>query len=177
MKKIAVIGGTGMLGQPVARRLLEAGYPIRVLSTQAGKVKRIFGEKVEEVLGGVEEPESLNKLIQGCWGVHLNLLGGPKKEDFFRIEAEGTRKVVAACKQHGVKKITMTSGMALYHVKPQEVVREDYPKLSRCGQVPGRATHHSKWLGLYHFSPHLLHRYLWEIHSRKYSLPHGQHGS
>src|SRR5262249_37404370 len=43
-RRILVVGGTGMLGQPVVRRLLADGYPVRVLSRAPDRARALLGE-------------------------------------------------------------------------------------------------------------------------------------
>jgi uncharacterized protein YbjT (DUF2867 family) len=45
-RSISVIGGTGMLGEPVVRCLQADGYPIRVLTCSPNKARSIFGASV-----------------------------------------------------------------------------------------------------------------------------------
>jgi uncharacterized protein YbjT (DUF2867 family) len=52
MKKIIlVIGGTGLLGQPVARHLLEAGFQVRVVTRDQEKAQRVFDGSFEILAG------------------------------------------------------------------------------------------------------------------------------
>jgi uncharacterized protein YbjT (DUF2867 family) len=46
-KKILVLGGTGMLGQPVARRLKEDGCQVRLLVRDVEKARKLFDESFE----------------------------------------------------------------------------------------------------------------------------------
>ncbi len=117
---ICVVGGTGTLGRPVVRQLLESGYRVRVLTTRPGKATGIFGGYIEEAEGDVSDPVSLERAFAGCYGVHINLMGGPGREGCFRIEAQGTHNVVAACRKAGVRKITYLSGMAVSGLTPDQ---------------------------------------------------------
>jgi nucleoside-diphosphate-sugar epimerase len=45
-EKILVLGGTGMLGQPVARRLKEDGYQVRLLVRDVEKARKLFDESL-----------------------------------------------------------------------------------------------------------------------------------
>jgi uncharacterized protein YbjT (DUF2867 family) len=48
-RSILVIGGTGMLGEPVVRCLQADGYTVRVLTRNLDKARRIFGAGVEAI--------------------------------------------------------------------------------------------------------------------------------
>ena len=47
--RILVLGGTGMLGRPVVRGLLENGHAIRILTRSAEKTREVFGDEVDVV--------------------------------------------------------------------------------------------------------------------------------
>ncbi|MBI5873754.1 MAG: NAD(P)H-binding protein [Candidatus Omnitrophica bacterium] len=111
---ILVVGATGMLGEPVARQLEKDGYAVRVLARNPEKAKAKLGDSFELVRGDVEVPSSLEKAIEGCFGVHINLRGGPKAEDFERIEHRGTVNVVDVSARLGVQRITYLSGAAVF---------------------------------------------------------------
>ena len=51
--KILVVGGTGMLGKPVADRLAKDGYEVRVLTHSPEKAKIMFGSEIELAAGDV----------------------------------------------------------------------------------------------------------------------------
>jgi uncharacterized protein YbjT (DUF2867 family) len=42
-KRIAVIGGSGLLGQPVVKQLAKAGFDLTLISRDSAKLKTIFG--------------------------------------------------------------------------------------------------------------------------------------
>ena len=89
-KLILVVGATGFLGQPVVQALDYFGFPIRLLSRDPEKASKIFGKHHDIVKGDIADYESLKAAVEGCYGVHINLKGGPKKRDFDRIEHRGT---------------------------------------------------------------------------------------
>ena len=75
-KTILVVGGTGMLGEPVARRLRADGYQVRIFTRNVEKARAKFGAEYEAVAGDVEDQPSLLAALQGCQAVHVNLDGG-----------------------------------------------------------------------------------------------------
>ena len=79
-QSMLVIGGTGMLGEPVARRLCADGHPVRIFTRSLEKTRARFGAEYEVVAGDVEDLPSLQAALQGCQGVHINQSALP----FFR---------------------------------------------------------------------------------------------
>lgn len=59
MKKALVLGRTGMLGEPVARRLGADGFAVRLLARDASKTREMFGAEFEIVSGDVTDLDSL----------------------------------------------------------------------------------------------------------------------
>ena len=112
-RTILVIGATGMLGQPVVHRLDHFGFPIRILSRFPDTAKKLFGKHFDIVRGDIGDPESLRTALDSCYGVHINLKGGPKPKDFDRIEHRGTAAVMKAAKEMNVTKVTCLSGASV----------------------------------------------------------------
>ena len=111
---ILVVGATGMLGEPVARRLQKDGYAVRVLARNPEKARAKLGDSFDFIRGDVEDASSLEKALDGCFGVHINLKGGPRAEDFERIERRGTANIAKAAAQKGVQRLTYLSGAAAF---------------------------------------------------------------
>jgi uncharacterized protein YbjT (DUF2867 family) len=111
--KILVIGATGMLGEPVARELQADGYNVSILSRNVEKARTKFGSEFTIVQGDVQQPESLRAALAGMDGVHITLSGGPKPEDYERIEHQGTSNVAQAAAEAGVQRITYLSGFSV----------------------------------------------------------------
>lgn len=124
-RRILVVGGTGLLGEPVARSLKQSGFTVKVLSRSVQKARDKFDDNYEIAYGDVGDFDSLKNALEDCQGVHINLKGGPKKRDFDRIEHRGTVAVVKAASELGVGRISYISGSS---------VAED-----RCWFAPTRA--------------------------------------
>jgi uncharacterized protein YbjT (DUF2867 family) len=102
MKKLLVLGGTGMLGGPVARRLQADGFEVRLLARDTEKTRAMYGDSFEIVAGDVTDQSSLRRGLMGCAGVHISV-GGPVD----RLSAEN---VAALAPRLGLERITYISG-------------------------------------------------------------------
>lgn len=111
---ILVVGATGMLGEPVARQLQKDGYIVRVLAQNPIEAKKKLGESFEIIKGDVGDISSLEKALKGCFGVHINLRGGPKAESFYRIEHQGTANIAMVAVKMGVQHLTYLSSAAAF---------------------------------------------------------------
>lgn len=116
-KRILVIGGTGMLGKPVAQQLKADGFKVRVLARTPEKAKSMLGDGYEIVKGDFEDAASLKSALAGCAGVHINLKGGPREADFDRVDHHGTRIVAEAAHAANVGRVTLISA---YAVSPEK---------------------------------------------------------
>ena len=110
MKRILVIGATGMLGKPVAMQLQKDGYQVRVLARDINKAQVLFKDTFEFVQGDVLRPETISKALENCDGVHISLKGGPTPESYDHIEQKGIATVANLAQKAGIDHLTFLSG-------------------------------------------------------------------
>ncbi|WP_371502447.1 NAD(P)H-binding protein [Kitasatospora sp. NBC_00374] len=110
MERILVIGATGRSGGPVARRLHRDGVTVRILARDPERARALFGPGYEIAAGDVESPESVRKALLDCTGVHVAITGGPRPQDYDRIEHLGTASVARLAADAGVRLLTYVSG-------------------------------------------------------------------
>jgi uncharacterized protein YbjT (DUF2867 family) len=103
---ILVVGGTGMLGKPVVKRLTLDGHPVRVVTRQPDRARIALGKDVEVVSGDVDDPESIVRALDGCMGVHINLDG----HGDWDLERRGAACVARAAAKGRVSRVTLISG-------------------------------------------------------------------
>ncbi len=72
-QRVLVIGATGLLGEPVARRLQGAGYRVRVMSRDVDRVRKRFSEPFEVVGGDALQVADLERALDGCDAVHVSI--------------------------------------------------------------------------------------------------------
>lgn len=104
-KRILIIEATGLLGKPVAIRLKESGYIVRVMVRDVVKAERLFNGDYEIVGGNVESLENLGKAMSGCYGVHINLSG--------KTEQTGAENISNAASKMKLQRITYISGTSV----------------------------------------------------------------
>ena len=101
-RRILVLGGTGLLGEPVARRLASDGFAVRVLTRDPQTTRRMFGAPFDVVAGDVGDPASLGPAFEGCWGVHVSVAGP--------LEQAAAEASAALAREHGLSRIGYVSG-------------------------------------------------------------------
>ena len=127
--KVLVTGGGGFLGRALVQRLLSRGDVVSALGRQDQPGLRAKGVKVWQ--GDVADATIVNQAVAGCDAVihtaaRVGAWGRPA--DFERINVHGTHNVIAACRQHGVRKLVYTSSPSVAHAKGDaEGINEDHP--------------------------------------------------
>lgn len=117
-----VTGGTGMVGNCIARELLARGHRVRALVRSLDKGARLLPPGCELVQGDVTSAETLAPAVAGCeWVFHA--AGFPEQwlrdgQAFERINAGGTANMVAAARSAGVKRFVLTSTIDVFTWRP-----------------------------------------------------------
>ncbi|MFC1678472.1 SDR family oxidoreductase [Patescibacteria group bacterium] len=129
---ILVTGGTGHIGNVLAKELIKKDEKIRLLLLPNEDTTPIKGLDVEIVHGDVRDLDSLKKAMQGIRVVfHLagiiTILSG-KGKLLEEVNVGGTKNVVRACLEVGVERLVYTSSIhALVEPPWGELVTEKMP--------------------------------------------------
>jgi uncharacterized protein YbjT (DUF2867 family) len=109
-----VTGGTGFVGPHVVHALRSRETPVRALVRKPARASRLAAWGVELATGDVTDPGSLRTACEGVdTVVHLVAIIRGKPADFERVMAEGTRNVVAAAQEAGVRRFVLASALGL----------------------------------------------------------------
>lgn len=121
-KLAAVTGGTGFIGAHVVRLLLQAGVRVRVFALEDDPAELLEGLEVEITRGDLETGEGFDALLDGADGLfHLAAIYALYLKDpdlMFRVNVEGTRKLLAAAQGHQVTRVVYTSSIAAVAPRP-----------------------------------------------------------
>ena len=126
MEKVLVTGATGFIGLHCIAQLLQQGYsvpgtvrsPNRIEEVkQAISEQQLSSENLSFVEADLTKDEGWDEAVAGCdYVLHVAspfIVGVPKHEDELIIPAvEGTRRVIEAAINEGVKKVVQTSSCA-----------------------------------------------------------------
>lgn len=109
--KILFIGATGMLGRPVARQLINAGFELLLLARDKAKAQVLFPEAAI-IKGNVFDTGSLLTAMKGMDAVYCNLsvLQTSKKKEK-QPEREGIENILAAAKASGINRLVYLSSL------------------------------------------------------------------
>lgn len=114
--RVFVTGATGFLGSHVARVLATSGADLRLLVRASSPTSNLDGVPGERVVGDLLEPESLRSAMIGCEAVfHVAAdyrLWTREPQQMYRANVEGTRAIIQAAQENGVRRVVYTSSVA-----------------------------------------------------------------
>lgn len=114
INKVCVLGGSGFVGGHLVSKLCERGYEVYVPYRNINHAKHLSVlPTVTLVEANAHDPETLIRLFRGADAV-INLVGilhEHRRGDFQRAHVELPRKVVAACRAAGVKRLLHMSAL------------------------------------------------------------------
>ena len=131
IKKVLLLGGSGFVGTYIANRLSQRGIEVTVPTRRRERNKALI------IQPGIEMPEAdihcektLTELMRGHDAV-INLVGTlhsrdvvlPYSRDFAEAHVELPKKIVAACKAAGVRRLVHMSALNADSHGPSEYLR------------------------------------------------------
>jgi NADH dehydrogenase len=131
IKKVLLLGGSGFIGTYIANRLSQRGIEVTIPTRRRERTKALI------IQPGIEMPEAdihcektLTELMRGHDAV-INLVGIlhsrdvvlPYSSDFAAAHVEMPKKIVAACKAAGVRRLVHMSALNADPKGPSEYLR------------------------------------------------------
>ncbi len=118
--KIAVTGASGFIGQVLVPLLSGQGHSLQLLTRQS--VPAATQANIVYILGDLLQVHSLNRLVAGT-DVVINAaamisISDAADKEAFKVNTEGTRLLLAAAKQAGVKRFIHVSSVAAFEQAP-----------------------------------------------------------
>lgn len=142
VKRVVLVGGSGFVGRAIANRLAAAGVSVLVPTRRRSRAGHILLlPNVEVVEADVHDPDTLARLFAGAdavvslVGVLHSRSGEPYGPDFARAHVELPKKIVAACRGAGVKRLVHVSALGASGDGPSE-----YQRSKAAGEAAIRST-------------------------------------
>ena len=111
---VLVTGATGFVGPKVVRAMRERDLPVRALVRSRTPARELEQMGVELVEGDMTDAASLRRATEGADAVvHLVAIITGRPADFERIMSQGTRDLVAAARDAGVRRFVLASALGL----------------------------------------------------------------
>ena len=130
--KAFLTGATGFVGSHVARALDAGGADLRLLVRTSSRTDNIADLRAEIVFGDLRDPGFLKSAMVGCEFVfHVAAdyrLWVRDPEQMYRANVEGTRAIIQAAQQSGVRRVIYCSSVAtMGFTKEGKVADENSP--------------------------------------------------
>ena len=130
MMKALVTGANGFIGSSVVKELLKDGAEVRVYIRGGSDVRTIEHLDIDGYYGDIRDAAPLKKALTGCDTLfHLAAINAYWISDskvFYDVNVEGTKTVLAAALECGVKKVVYTSSaVTLGYHGATKLVTED----------------------------------------------------
>jgi nucleoside-diphosphate-sugar epimerase len=132
--KILITGATGFVGsQLIKYPAFQKKHSLKVLVRKTSRLDDLKDLNLEICFGDVNDPESLKNAVHDVEAViHLVSLIGESgtREEFFKVNVEGTRNVLEACKKLKLKRFVHVSSLSVITgYKDHDGTKEDAPYL------------------------------------------------
>jgi dihydroflavonol-4-reductase len=126
---ILVTGAAGHIGNVLVRELVARGETVRALVMPGEDTSALAGLPVEQCAGDVRKIESLAQAFAGVESVYhlagiISIMPGPNPR-MRQVNVEGTRNVLRAARQAGVKRLVYTSSIHALERPPHGVVIDE----------------------------------------------------
>ena len=126
-----VTGGSGFIGSTLVRRLVADGWTVRALARSDSSAAAVEGAGAEAARGDLDDADVLTAAASGCEvAFHAAALinDWATRATFRRVNVDGTRRVIDACRRAGVRRLVhVGTEAALMAGHPLVNVNEDAP--------------------------------------------------
>jgi len=121
IKKVAVTGGTGCLGQPLLKKLGNNDIDINLLSLPGETVVQTIKRNARIISGNLNSTESLYQLTKDCdivfhlaAKVHSIPRTKVEEEEIYQVNVKGTKNLLEAARKNKVKRFLFYSTVGVY---------------------------------------------------------------
>ncbi len=139
MTGVFVTGGSGFIGGQLIERLRGEGHLVRALARSAAAAESVGARGAEPVTGELADVAAIRAGADGCqlaFHAAATLGDWGRREDFERGNVEGTRNVLHACREAGVRRFVhvgteaaLLAGKPLVQADETAPLRPDSPVL------------------------------------------------
>lgn len=130
-RAVFLTGATGFVGGALLERLLSDGSEVRALVRGQAAARRLARQGATPVVGDLLGELDLAAAMSGCALVYhvagLNLLCAPDPKLLFRVNVDGTVKVIEAAARAAVPRVVYTSSSATLGEVRGSIGNEDSP--------------------------------------------------
>ena len=111
--KVLVTGGAGFVGSHLVEQLVADSHAVRVLEKPGVSTAHLPIDRIEIVFGDLRDEKAVKAATAGC-DVVLHLAANPNlwtqdAEEFEQVNHQGTRRVLAAAREAGARRVVHVS--------------------------------------------------------------------
>ena len=132
-------GASGFVGAAVLRALLAEQHDVRVLVRPQSDRRNLEGLRVDVVVGDLTDRASVERAVGGCEAVfHVAAdyrLWVPRPDGIYAANVEGTRNIMRAAGERGVRRIVYTSSVAVLGLHADGAVADETTPSSLDGMI------------------------------------------
>jgi dihydroflavonol-4-reductase len=112
-ERILVTGGAGFIGSHLVEQLVAANQTVRVFERPEASTAHLPSSRIEIVVGDLRDMKAVRKATTGC-DLVLHLAANPNlwtrdPEEFEQVNHQGTRRVLRAAREAGVRRVVHVS--------------------------------------------------------------------
>jgi dihydroflavonol-4-reductase len=111
--KALVTGASGFIGSHVTRALIDAGHEVTVFRRASSPLANLTGLEVAHAIGDLSDDVAVRAAVRGQDAVFhvagLYAVWARDRREFWDVNVEGTRRVLTAAAEAGVRRIVYTS--------------------------------------------------------------------
>lgn len=113
-ERVLITGATGFVGSHVAEAFVRAGYEVRISARATSDLRWISTLDTERVRLDLGRPEDLSRAVENVDTiVHAaGITRARRPEDYYAVNAGGTRRLVAAALRAGVRRFVLIGSLA-----------------------------------------------------------------
>ena len=104
--KVVVFGATGSVGRLAVKRLLEQGHEVKAFARHTERLDLQHPRLVKHA-GDAMDSDNVSSAVAGYDAAVITLGAGASRKS--RVRSEGTRNIVIAMQEHGVKRLICQS--------------------------------------------------------------------
>ncbi len=129
MSTVLVTGSTGYVGSKLSLALAQKGYSVRALFRNVKKTPPLMHPNIRLFKGSILDRITLDEAMIGCEGVFHTAafvrLWSNDKSIYYKTNVEGTKNVLNAAKNGGVKRVICTGTAGVFGPSNGIPVTED----------------------------------------------------